>query len=152
MPTDDLDPATETALAKRLYNGVWALLEKADRTPEEDAAMIHLAHASRHHWGSVGTPQNLAIGEWQVARVYAELGRGEPAVYHSERARAISEGAEIEDWCRASVLESLARSYAVAGDRATASDYRDRAVAAVATIADPEEREIIARDVESLPL
>ena len=33
-----------------LFNFVWTLLEKPNRTPDEIDTMIHAAHASRHHW------------------------------------------------------------------------------------------------------
>ena len=42
--------------------------------------MLHAAHASRFHWGEVGEPVNFARGEWQISRVYAVLGRPEPAI------------------------------------------------------------------------
>jgi hypothetical protein len=51
--------------------------------------MVHMAHASRFHWDNVGDDQNRAIGEWQVARVYAVLGRAESALFHI---------ADPEDW------------------------------------------------------
>ena len=59
-----------------LFNYTWTLIEKADRTPAEIDEMIHAAHASRYHWSKAGTTVNLGRGEWQVARVYAVLGRG----------------------------------------------------------------------------
>ncbi|MCY1139283.1 hypothetical protein OWR29_14885 [Actinoplanes sp. Pm04-4] len=36
-------------LAVDLFNGVWTLLEKPDRTAEDDDRMLHMAHASRFH-------------------------------------------------------------------------------------------------------
>lgn len=56
----DEDPATldadvQTRLAGSLFNGVWTLLENPSRTPDDDLLMIHMAHASRYHWGRVGT-------------------------------------------------------------------------------------------------
>ena len=149
---DTLDPATETALAKRLYNGVWAVLEKPDRSPEDADALINMAHASRYHWGNVGTPQHVAIGEWQIARVYSELGRGEPAVFHARRALAIADGAEVDSWLTASAYEGLARAYAVAGDRAVASEWKTKAVAALDAVSDSEDRETVQRDIDTLPL
>ena len=53
--------------------------------------MIHAAHASRYHWGEVGDDVNLARGEWQCSRVYAVLGRGEPALWHARRCVEIAE-------------------------------------------------------------
>ena len=70
-----LDVEVETRLAASLFNGVWALMEKSDRTPDDDLLMIHMAHASCYHWGRVGTAVNFVRGEWQCSRVYATLGR-----------------------------------------------------------------------------
>ena len=76
-------------LAADLFNHVWTLLETPHRTPEQDDEMLHAAHASRHHWGEIGQPANLARGEWQCSRVYAVLGRAEPALWHARRCLAI---------------------------------------------------------------
>jgi len=75
----------ERKLAAQLFNDTQALLEKEHRTPEDDDRMVHMAHASRFHGDNVGDDQNRAIGEWQVARVYSVLGRGEPALFHARR-------------------------------------------------------------------
>lgn len=58
-------------------------MEKEDRTEDDDDRMLHMAHASRHHWRSVGTPANLARREWLCSRVYAVLGRPEPCLPHA---------------------------------------------------------------------
>ena len=91
--TMELDPATRRKLAADLFNHTWTLLEKPDRTAAEDDEMIHSAHASRYHWGEVGVGEqvNLARGEWQCSRVYAVLGRAEPALWHASRCVAINE-------------------------------------------------------------
>jgi hypothetical protein len=47
--------------------------------------MLHMAHASRFHWEQVGTPANLARGEWLCSRVYAVLRRPEPCLHHAAR-------------------------------------------------------------------
>ena len=69
-PPFTLDPDDERRLAATLFNHTWTLLEKGDRSVADDDEMIHSAHASRAHWGVVGTPVNFARGEWQVSRVY----------------------------------------------------------------------------------
>src|SRR2546425_12635796 len=74
-------------MAVGLFNEVWRLLEKT-RSPAEDERMIHAAHASRFHWGEVGTAGNRAIGDWPISHVYAILGRPEPATYHAVRSPA----------------------------------------------------------------
>jgi hypothetical protein len=147
-----LDAATETALAKHLFNEVWTLLDKPGRTAADDDELIHLAHSSRHHWGRVGTTENLVVGEWQVSRVYSTLGRGEAALFHARRAHALADAAGVEPWLVASVAEGMARAYAVADDGAAASEWKARALEALDAVDDPEDREVIERDLASLPI
>jgi DNA-binding transcriptional MerR regulator len=145
-----LAPEEERQLAVDLFNHVWELLETPDRTPEQDDRMVHAAHASRFHWENVGDAVNLTAGEWQCSRVYAVLGRGEPAVHHAERALAICDGADIQGFFRAAAYEALARAHAVAGERSEAERCRDLAWRAAEAIDEDEDREIFERDMASL--
>jgi DNA-binding transcriptional MerR regulator len=156
-PTTDtlteLDGATHRALGVALYNHVWTLLEKADRTPAETDEIIHAAHASRFHWRRAegSEPVNLARGEWQCSRVYAVLGRGEPALWHARRCLAIDEESGAADWDIASAYEAMARASGVAGDPAAATDWKARATAALDRIADDDDRQVIEGDLATLP-
>lgn len=150
--TGSLDTESQTALAKALYNRVWEVLEKGDRTPADDEELVHTAHASRHFWTGVGDEKNRAIGDWQVSRVYSTLGRGEPAVHHARRALDHAQHVEGEAWLLASAYEGLARAYAVAGDRAAATEWKAKAVARLAEVADPDDREIVEGDIATLPV
>jgi hypothetical protein len=47
-----------------LFNLTWSLMNKKDRTKEEDDKMIHAAHASRFHWGEIVKPLQFERGEW----------------------------------------------------------------------------------------
>ena len=87
MPDTPVKPgqAEQRQLAATIFNHVWDLLEKPDRSLAEDDEMLHGAHASRYHWGVAGEPVHWARGEWQCARVYAVLGRAEPALHHAGR-------------------------------------------------------------------
>ncbi len=151
----EIDQATRRALAGDLFNRCWRLMEIADRTPAQDDEMVHAAHASRHHWGEVGTTANLARGEWMCARVYSVLGRAEPALHHARRCLDLIETAGpdsgLEDWDMAAAYECLARASLVAGDTAAAAAWRSRALTALDAVADPEDRETIAQDVAALP-
>jgi hypothetical protein len=151
-PTE-LDPATRRKLAADLFNHTWSLLERTDRTPEQVDEMINCAHASRYHWGEVPDREavNLARGEWQCSRVYAVLGRAEPALWHARRCLEINEAAGVADWDIASAYEALARAYMVAGDKAQLATWKAKAVAALDAIADPDDREIVEGDVATLP-
>jgi DNA-binding transcriptional MerR regulator len=148
----ELDPATQRALAVALFNRVWELLEKGDRTAVDDQELVNSAHASRLHWTSIGTPRHLAIGDWQISRVYSTLGRPEPAVHH---ARLCLENATLvtdEPWLLSSAYEGLARAYAAAGDSAAATEWKDKAVAQLELVTDPDDREIVEQDITSLPV
>jgi hypothetical protein len=110
-------------MAKDLFNMVWDLMDKADRTPEESEKMIHAAHASRFHWGEVGTPIHFERGEWQISRVYSVLDRAEPALHHARRCLAICEENDIGDFDIAFAHEAMARAYAVAGKASECSKH-----------------------------
>ncbi len=150
----DVDAATHRRLGVALFNHVWTLLETPDRTPAQTDEMIHAAHASRYHWTLAdGTqPINLGRGEWQCSRVYAVLGRGEPALWHAKRCLAYAQDPSAEDWDLAAAYESMARASAVAGDPGAAADWKARATAALEAIADPAEREVIEGDIATLPV
>ncbi|MER7180411.1 MerR family transcriptional regulator [Streptomyces hyaluromycini] len=143
--------ADERRLAVDLFNGVWRLLEKEDRGVEDDDRMLHMAHASRHHWGQVGAPVNLSRGEWQCSRVYSVLGRAEPALHHARRGLELCRAHGIGDWDLAYAYESLARAHAVAGDREQARGWTEQALAAAEDIAEDEDRELLLSDLETIP-
>jgi hypothetical protein len=114
-------------LAVDLFNLTWNLLDKKDRTKEEDDKMIHAAHASRFHWGEVGTPLEFERGEWQISRVYSVVKRSEPAVYHAQRCLEICKQQGIGDFDIAFAYEALARAYAVAGQKARCEENMELA-------------------------
>jgi hypothetical protein len=133
-----------------LFNHVWTLLEKPERTAAEDDEMLHAAHASRHHWAQVGTAANAARGEWQCSRVYTVLGRSEPAVHHARRCLELCEANGIGDWDLAFAHEALARAYALAGDPQEAGRHKRLAREAGDAIADPEDRAHFDEDYATL--
>ena len=145
MSVDAVDAATHRRLAVELFNRSWTLLELEKRTPEQVDELIHCAHASRHHWGEVGNAANLARGENQCARVYAALGRGEPALFHANRCldlvRAGGEG--LEDWDLASALEVMARAQLAAGNAGEAAQYAALARQELEIVQDRDDREVV---------
>jgi hypothetical protein len=138
-------------LAAQLFNEVWQLLSLPSRTLEDDDRMLHMAHASRYHWGEVGSPVNRSRGEWQCSRVYAVLGRGEPALYHARRGLQICQQHGIGDFDLAFAYESLARAHAVAGDAEQARDWAGQARSSAADITSSEDRSLVLADVATIP-
>jgi DNA-binding transcriptional MerR regulator len=141
----------ERRLAAGLFNHTWELLETPDRTTAQSDRMVHAAHASRFHWEQVGDATNLIVGEWQCSRVYAVLGRPEPAVHHARRALAMCEEAGVTGFYLAEGFEALARALLVAGDRPGAAEAEAAAWGAAASIADAEDRQIFEQDMATLP-
>ena len=136
-------------MAAGLFNDVWRLLEKK-RTPAEDDRMIHAAHASRYHWGEVGTPVNLAIGEWQISHVYAVLDRPEPATYHAVRSLAMCKENGIDDFPLAFAYEALARADAVAGRKRDLRRHLGFAREVGSKIKDKKDRDLLFQDLKSI--
>ena len=158
IPTTKSPPGTGSVtdarlLAAQLFNETWRLLELENRSRDDDDRMIHMAHASRYHWGHApgATPANLARGEWQISRVYAVLGRPEPALHHARRVLDICQENGIGDWDLAFAYEALARAHAVAGDAAQARHHTDQALAAAKDIAEDAERQLVLADLETIP-
>lgn len=59
----------------------WQLIEKPDRTPEDDEQMIRLVQASLWRWTERGdcADKNLSIGYWQASRVQALVSEADTA-------------------------------------------------------------------------
>jgi hypothetical protein len=149
----DLDAATHRRLGVGLYNFTWTLMEKADRTPDDTDLMVHSAHASAFHWRQIGNVPNRSRGEWLCSRVYAVLDRAEPSLWHAQRCLAIVEagGEGFEDWERGSALEAVSRAYAVGGNREQALRYRELSSAELPKIAEADDREVLEKDLASIP-
>ncbi|HWH06721.1 MAG TPA: hypothetical protein VNT23_09860 [Gaiellaceae bacterium] len=146
-----MEPEQERQLAVDLFNGAWTLLELPERTRAQDDELIHMAHASRHHWGAVGSPRHLARGEWQLARVYAVVGRPEHALHHARRCLGIlEESGDGEDWDVPFAHEALARAHFAAGDGEAAQRHLALARELGAAIADDEDREHLERELADL--
>jgi hypothetical protein len=124
-----------------LFNEVWRLME----TREDDERMLHAAHASAYHWAQAPEcePKNRARSEWQVSRVYAVLGRAEPALHHAQRCLAICEAnpENLEDWDLPFAYEALARAHRIAGRDEEAGRCEQKARELGERIADVEDRE-----------
>lgn len=113
---DDLDKEVHKKLAIDLFHFAWELIEKAVRSEAENDMMVNAAHASRFHQGLVGTPLNLARGEWQISRVYSLVNRGEPALSHAQKSLDLTVENQLSDFELGFAHEAMARAYAVTGD------------------------------------
>jgi hypothetical protein len=143
-------PEEHKKLGIRLFNLTWSLMDKKDRTKEEVDKMIHAAHASRFHWGEVGTPLEFERGEWQVSRVYSVLRRGEPALYHAKRCLEICKDNNIGDWDIAFAYEAVARAHATAGNKIKCENFLKLAKEAGEQIKKKEDKEYLFSELKNI--
>ena len=132
------------------FNGTWDLIEKADRTPEDDARMIHMAHASRYHWGEIGTPLNFARGDWQISRVYAILGQGENALNYAKSCLHLCVDHDLGDFDLAFAYEAAARAFYVLGDSEMTEKHLALAKKAGENIAKEDDKKYFFNELESI--
>ena len=133
-----------------LFNLVWSLLNKKDKTKEEDDKMIHAAHASRFHWGEIGKPVNLGRGEWQISRVYSILNKPESALYHAKRYLEICKENSIGGFDLAYAYEAMARAHGVSGSTEKARHFFVLAEKAGEAIAKPGDKKQYFSDIAGL--
>jgi hypothetical protein len=148
------EPSQSEELHKKfaidLFNLTWSLLDKKDRTPDEDDKMVHAAHASRYHWGEIGTPLEFERGEWQISRVYSVLKRSEPALYHAKRCLEICKKNNIGDFDIAFAYEALARAYAVAGLKVQCKENIELATKAGQQIKKEDDRNYFLNELKTI--
>jgi hypothetical protein len=144
------EQAYHRRMAVKLFNHVWDLMDKAERTQQEIDEMIHSAHASRYHWGEIGTPLEFSRGEWQISRVYSVLKRSEPALFHANRTLKLCMEHEIADFDLAYAYEALARAYLIAGETERCKSYLDLAYQASQSIQEEEDLKLVITDLDSI--
>jgi len=146
-PVEDERPSSdERRLGVELFNETWELIGSRD----DDELMVHTAHASAYHWAAAPEckPENQARGAWLLARVYALVGRAEPALHYAEACFAWCERGELADWDLAFAYEALARASRVAGDDEAVRGYLE--LARSVEIAEDEDRELLETDLATI--
>jgi tetratricopeptide (TPR) repeat protein len=111
--TSDREREFHRKVATDCFNRAWDLLDRKRRTGEESLQMLQMAHTSRYHWGIVGTPKNRAVGEWQLSRIYAELGQPRLALQFAKSCLATCKKNGLSDILH-TADEAMARAYAAA--------------------------------------
>jgi hypothetical protein len=136
--------------AVNCFNLTWTLLDKKDRTKEEDDKMVHAAHASRYHWGEIGKPVHFERGEWQISRVYSILKRSEPALYHARRCLEICKKNNIGDFDIAFAYEAMTRAHAITGNITECEKYLQLAKDAGEQIKKKEDRDYFFSELKTI--
>ena len=109
--------------AIKLFNETWDLMDLKERTKEQQALMLHKAHASYYLWSLCGEKVNLARGEWQVSRAYALLNMGQPALLHGLRSLDICLENNLGGLDLPFGHEAVARAYHILSDSQNAQKH-----------------------------
>lgn len=147
--TEDME-ANHRKFAVGCFNQTWDLMDHKHRTHEEELKMIHMAHASRYHWGEIGTPLEFARGDWQISRVYAILGDGKLALKYANESLRHCLDNDIGDFDLAFAYEALARSSAILKDEVAFTKYFNLAKEASAAIKEENNRKYFLSELNSI--
>jgi len=133
------------------FNGkTWELLDKQNRTQEDNEMLVDYAHASLAHWRATGTGVHLQRGVWMLARVYTVFGNAQMALQYANRCLELTDQHKdlLYDFDFAFAYECMARARALAGDQAEAQKYIAKADEAGKAIKDEEDRQIFRDDFD----
>ena len=147
-------PAFDAAPAHRhfsasCFNETWVLIDKPDRSPEDDEEMIRLAQASLWHWTQRPdcNDTNLSVGYWLASRVHALVGEPDNA---RKYACLCQDKAPDEPFYQGYACEAIARAEMVAGNSAGGREHLEKAWHFAERVADPEEKQLLVDDLREL--
>ena len=151
----EVERSWHRAQAVAANNSTWELLD--GRTLDDDEAfdLLGRAYAAAHHWRRAAGPRsiNAARAAWLCSRAHAVLADGPAALRLAETcSRLTDEAADAAaDFDRVYAIEARARALAGLGRTDEAVELRGAARAAIAEIADDEDRSILLGDLEAEP-
>jgi hypothetical protein len=134
------------------FNKAWDLIDKADRTPEEDEQMIRLSLASHYHWTQRDdySPTGASIGHWQTSRIYALLDQAENARRYGQLCLEASQAGDVGPFYLGYAFEALARAEAVGGNQEESADFIRKAKAAAEKIEKAENKQALLDDLAKI--
>ena len=150
-PGFDVDAAHKFFSAD-CFNKTWELMDKADRTAEEDEQMLRLSLASHWHWTQRPdcAPTHMSVAYWQTSRVCAILGQAEDARRYAHLCLAASKGDDVLPFYLGYAYEALARAESVAGNAEKAQEHVREARRVAETMPDPEAKKQLLTDLETI--
>lgn len=142
--------AAHRFFAAHCFNAAWDLLDKTDRTEEDNRQMVALNMASLYHWSQRPdcADTNRSVGYWQASRIHAVLGLAYDAQRYGEICLSFS-GA-LEPFYLGYAHEALARAAVLAGDRLRATEHIALASACAAQVPDETERKMLLDDLADI--
>lgn len=142
--------AAHKYFSAQCFNQAWDLMDKAERSPEQERLMVSLSQASLYHWSQREdcSNKNFSIGYWQASRIQSILGNAAEALRHAEVCLAYS--ADLEPFFIGYAHEALARAHHVAGDSAAAAKQLEAASTYCDQVSETDDRDMLAADLKQL--
>ncbi len=132
------------------FNKTWELIEKSERTDEEDLAMLHAAIASLWHWSQREdvSVKNLSVGYWQISRVCNLI--QQPSLARRYGLQALKHAASLDPFYKGYAYETLARAEMQCGNRVVMRHYREKAFEMLGLVGDEENKKLLLKDLETI--
>jgi hypothetical protein len=142
--------AAHKYFAANCFNSTWELLDKEDRSPDDDEQMIRQTMASAYHWTQREdcTDTNLSVAFWQASRVYAVVGQAGNARRYGQMCLDISRN--LEPFYLGYAYEALARAESVAGNSDESAGYLVKARKAAENVKDEDSKGWLIADLDGL--
>jgi hypothetical protein len=137
-------------IAVESFNRVWELIEQPNRSPADDRTLLEAAFTSRYHWGVVGEIENQMVGDWQLARVLADLKYGEPALLYAESCLTACQAHDFGPYFLGAAYEVMARALAVIGSADQAQQNLAQAREIAQSVPDPDDRAYLLNQLDAI--
>jgi hypothetical protein len=134
------------------FNRAWDLIEKPNRTPDEDEEMILLSLASTWHWSQREDcePTHLSVGYWQTSRIFSILGKANAARRYGQLSLDRCQGDDFPPFYSGYAYEALARAESVAGNAEKMEEYQNLAREMADAVEDPDSRKMLLDDLDTI--
>ena len=152
MTTPNFDlAAAHRHFSASCFNGGWELIDKPNRSPDEDRLMVSMCHASLYHWLQRPdcTSRSLSIGYWQLSRVHALLKQADNARYYGQHCLTHSQNEDLFylGYAHEALARAEALAEALAGNRSEADKHLATASGLALQVTDKDEREMLEADL-----
>jgi hypothetical protein len=131
-------------------NRSWTLIERPERTADEDDELLLRAHAAAFHWQAIGTEEQRALADLLLAHTHALIGRPDFASRYAGRAYGFFSAERREPWQRAFAEAAMAHAAAVSGRTLEHAAHYQRAGEIGASLG-KEDREIFLATFRTIP-
>jgi len=132
------------------FNSTWDLIDKIDRSDEDNQKMLLSCYASLYHWTNRedANDQNFSIGYWQLSRVHALLNN--PKAAYEDATRCLAYSHNLEPFYLGYAYEAQARAKKIAGETEAFQTHLKQAWEQHALIKDKELAQMLDKDLQSL--